>query len=172
MKAKHLSLTWHLSLALWLSAQATHTAEMLTLALPASAAVILDVEKIWRAAVEGSSTSQTLLAGVYFEGKQGVATNRVEGYKWALIAARSGLRYSNWVLNDFETRIEPQEKSQGKALAEAYLTRQSSNTADTRNAHLNRPTTSLCGMAMQEDPRRLQGLALLTRSNQNEPLVD
>ena len=86
--------------------------------------VVYDMAEVKARADKGDPAAQTLLAECHFGGTQGLATNRVEGYKWALVAASQGHKDAKHVLADFDLFISASDKAKGKALAKAYQEKQ------------------------------------------------
>jgi hypothetical protein len=65
--------------------------------------------------------AQERLAVSLYEDKRGFATNRVEAYKWAAVAASQGRNSAKHLVQEFELFMTPDEVSQGKAAAELLL---------------------------------------------------
>jgi tetratricopeptide (TPR) repeat protein len=75
---------------------------------------------------EGDSRAQTCLAPLYFDGKKGLAQDKIIGYKWAVVAASSKSIESTALPGDFEFSMSADEIKQGKALADEFLKKQNS----------------------------------------------
>lgn len=82
---------------------------------------IHDVAALKARAEKGDPSAQTTLAECLFAGSQGLATNRVEAFKWAVVAASQGHKDSQHVLAEFSLFMTAPERSKGKREAEAYL---------------------------------------------------
>jgi tetratricopeptide (TPR) repeat protein len=75
------------------------------------------------AAESGDSAAQLRLAKCFYEGRQGFITNRVEAYKWATIVAEDGNREGRYLIREIELFMQPEEISQAKSAARAFLER-------------------------------------------------
>jgi TPR repeat protein len=82
---------------------------------------VYDVAALKARAEKGDPSAQTTLAELYYSNQQGLATNRVEAYKWAVVAASQGHKDAKHVLAEFDVFITGPEKAEGKRQAEAYL---------------------------------------------------
>lgn len=69
----------------------------------------------------GDLLAQEALAGRYFDGKKGIKQDRIEAYKWAVVAAATKDSVGKLLVEEFELFMTPDEISQGKARAQAYL---------------------------------------------------
>ncbi len=65
--------------------------------------------------------AQERLALSLYEDRHGPATNRVEAYKWAAVAAAQGRTSAKYLVREFELFMTPEEVSQGRAAARALL---------------------------------------------------
>ena len=87
-------------------------------------ATVYNMVDVKARAEQGDPAAQTLLAECYLGGAQGLATNRVEGYKWAVVAASQRHKDAKHVLAECDLFLSASDKANGKALAEAYLEKQ------------------------------------------------
>jgi len=81
---------------------------------------VYDVAALKAQAEKGDPSAQTTLAELYYSNQQGLATNRVQAYKWAVIAASQGHKDAKHVVAEFDVFFTGPEKAEGKQQAEAY----------------------------------------------------
>jgi len=78
--------------------------------------VQVNMADLKQAAELGSVESQTRLAEYYQRGKHGLATNRVEAYKWAWVAASAGSNSARHLRQELELFMNTKEAAEGKRL--------------------------------------------------------
>lgn len=72
------------------------------------------------AAESGDAQAQVGLAICLHDGMHGFATNRVQAYKWAAVAASQGYRKAEQLVNEWQASMSPKDVAAGKAAAAAF----------------------------------------------------
>jgi TPR repeat protein len=72
---------------------------------------------------EGNPDAQYFLSLKYYQG-EGVAQDRSEAYKWALVAASSGHKDAKNLLGELEIFMTEKEEAEGRTRAEALQANQ------------------------------------------------
>ena len=84
----------------------------------------LDFSALKQAATNGFPAAQAWLAKYYFDGHPDLPQNRVEAYKWAMIARARNYKPIEPFIAEFDLFLKPEEIKEGKARAEAFLAKE------------------------------------------------
>jgi hypothetical protein len=89
--------------------------------------IVVD-EKAWTnrvslAAESGDTQAQVSLAMCLHDGMHGFATNRVQAYKWAAVAASQGYYKAKRLVEEWQASMSPEDVAAGKAAAGAFTPR-------------------------------------------------
>ncbi len=81
----------------------------------------LDLTKLKASATQGHIPSQLWLARSYYEGKNGLATNKLEAYKWASVAQACGADSGKWLAKELELFLAPAELAEAQRSVQVLL---------------------------------------------------
>lgn len=84
----------------------------------------LDFGALKQAATNGFPAAQAWLAKYYWVGYRDLPQNRVEAYKWAMIARARNYKPIEPIIAELDLFLKPEEVKEGKARAEAFLAKE------------------------------------------------
>ena len=139
MKCKLIIKATAILLTTMLGDSAVHAADLLRLDTPRSGIMSVTVDlhgrkiamngvpmpselpKLRQDAESGQVEAQFLLARFFDREANQSITNKVQAYKWAFIAASQAHQPAKFMVKEFDLFVAPQQRAEGKSLAEAYL---------------------------------------------------